>query len=175
MMTADALRGAGPDAGGRSAVGAPSGIRDYFAGSWSYLRLLHDRRRETNGSILGCCVFAAAGRDLFYHESGAMDFAGVRGTAHRSFRYSFPEASRAEVFFADGRPFHSMDLTAGESCFNHSCPPDVYEGSCRLISPETWQLRWRVTGPKKDLLLETSYQRFADPLGCFQAIPASAY
>ena len=164
MMTADALDSA-----------APSGIRDYFAGSWAYLRLLHDRRRESSGSILGCCVFAAAGRELFYHESGSLDFAGARGTAQRSYRYSFPEAYRAEVFFADGRSFHGMDLAAGEGCFNHSCPPDLYVGSGRLISAEIWQLNWRVTGPKKDLLLETHYQRFADPLGCFQAIPGSAF
>ena len=161
------------EAGEGPALAAPSGIRDYFAGSWAYLRLLHDRRQACSGSILGCCIFRPDGGELLYQECGALAFAGARSTARRSYRYRFPEAARAEVFFTDGRPFYGMDLAAGESRFSHACPPDLYEGSCRLVSAETWQLTWRVAGPKKDLLLETSYQRFADPHGCFQVIPAS--
>jgi len=143
------------------------GLKTYFAGTWSYLRLLDDRRLGTQGSLLGIASFRPDGEGLTYDERGRMVFAGSETTATRRYRYGFPEDLRASVRFADGRSFHEMDLRAGADRFRHDCPPDLYEGQCRLLSDNAWQLEWRVAGPRKDLRLTTVYCRFADPSNCF--------
>ena len=153
----------------------PESLEDFFAGSWSYLRILDDRRLGTRGSILGHAGFEAAEAALLYSERGHLSFAGSETIATRRYRYSFPEGQRAEVFFADGRPFHAMDLSRGEDYFTHDCPPDLYQGHCRLLDASSWQLSWRVTGPRKDLRLKTRYRRFADPQGCFRPLADRIY
>ena len=150
-------------------------LKDYFIGSWSYLRILDDRRLGAPGSILGRALFEPEEDTLLYSERGHLSFAGSETTATRRYRYRFPEGQRAEVSFADGRPFHAMDLSRGNDRFTHDCPPDLYEGCCILLGENSWQLTWRVTGPRKDLRLETRYRRFSDPLGCFRPLPAEIY
>ena len=158
-----------------SAFRPTADLKRYFAGSWAYLRLLDDRRLGQSGSILGHCVFQPDAAALIYRERGRLSFAGCESDASRSYRYAFPAAFSAAVSFADGRPFHEMALEAGESRFSHSCPPDLYEGRCRLVSPREWRLTWRVTGPRKDLCLRTAYRRFADPCGRYRSLVAGAY
>jgi hypothetical protein len=61
------------------------------------------------------------------------------------------------VAFADGRPFHPLDLDGGP--VEHRCGEDRYAGSYRLRDADTLDVRWRVTGPAKDLEIETTYRR----------------
>lgn len=143
------------------------GLEAYFSGPWSYLRLLDDRRLGAQGSLLGICRFSPQGDGLIYSERGRLSFAGVETAATRCYRYSFPADLRAQVSFIDGRAFHGLDLSTGKDSFSHHCPPDLYEGRCRLSDDNVWHLEWRVSGPRKDLRLTTCYRRFADPLRCF--------
>jgi hypothetical protein len=41
----------------------------------------------------------------------------------------------------------------------HLCGEDRYDGEYRLLDPDTLLVRWRVTGPAKDLEIETTYRR----------------
>jgi hypothetical protein len=63
------------------------------------------------------------------------------------------------VAFADGRPFHTLDLTAGGCAVEHRCGGDRYDGAYRLTGPDTLEVDWRVTGPRKDLEIRTTYRR----------------
>jgi hypothetical protein len=63
------------------------------------------------------------------------------------------------VAFADGRPFHALDLTDGACAVEHVCGEDRYEGEYRLSDAGTLAVRWRVTGPAKDLEITTTYRR----------------
>jgi len=59
-------------------------------------------------------------------------------------------------WLADGRPFHPLVL--GETV-EHLCGDDRYDGEYRLRDDDTLEVRWRVTGPQKDLEIETTYRR----------------
>ena len=60
------------------------------------------------------------------------------------------------VAFADGRPFHPLVL---DGPVEHLCGEDRYAGEYRLLDPDTLAVRWCVTGPAKDLEIETTYRR----------------
>ena len=70
----------------------------------------------------------------------------------------FAGAAR-EVRFDDGRPFHALDLSAGTCPVRHDCPPDVYDGAYRVLDADRFTVRWTVTGPRKDSVLETTFTR----------------
>ncbi len=135
-------------------------LRDYFAGSWALLRRLEDRRQRQTGSILGQASFAPDGAGLSYAEHGQIAFGSHRGPVFRRYRYAFPSAQRAEVRFEDGRFFHSLDLSAGPAEATHRCGEDFYRGRLERLADHCWQARWRVTGPRKDLVLTSQYLRF---------------
>jgi uncharacterized protein DUF6314 len=63
------------------------------------------------------------------------------------------------VSFDDGRPFHALDLAGGACAVEHVCGDDRYAGEYRLIDAGTLAVRWRVTGPGKDLEITTTYRR----------------
>ena len=62
------------------------------------------------------------------------------------------------VRFEDGRDFHPW--SPGEEVV-HPCAPDTYRG---LVtgSPESWHVRWEVSGPRKDYTMTTRLTRPAD-------------
>ena len=61
--------------------------------------------------------------------------------------------------FADGRPFHELDLGDGLWSAGHCCGADVYRGRFRALGPDLWWARWIVTGPRKDQALESLFSR----------------
>jgi hypothetical protein len=65
----------------------------------------------------------------------------------------------ARLSFADGRPFHDLDLSAGRWQAQHGCAPDRYDGEFLALSSVQWRSAWRVTGPRKDLLIRGGYRR----------------
>ena len=61
--------------------------------------------------------------------------------------------------FADGRPFHDLDLTSGRHVADHPCSADLYRGEFTVRDADHWRTVWRVGGPAKDLVLRTDYAR----------------
>ena len=68
-----------------------------------------------------------------------------------------PAADGWLVAFEDGRPFHALDLEGGP--VEHQCGEDRYSGEYRLRGRDTLDVHWRVTGPRKDLEIATTYRR----------------
>jgi hypothetical protein len=93
-----------------------------------------------------------------------------QGHAERRYRFRFTGPWRAAVGFADGRPFHELQLCAGETAVEHLCGNDLYRGRYRLAGDHRWRLAWRITGPRKDLSLDTAYLRFSE-----EARPSKAW
>jgi hypothetical protein len=61
--------------------------------------------------------------------------------------------------FPDGRPFHRMSFAADASQDHHWCDPDTYRVRYSLLGPDAFSYVWDVTGPRKDLLLESVLRR----------------
>ncbi|MER5196570.1 DUF6314 family protein [Streptomyces sp. NPDC002755] len=151
----------------------------YLAGSWRVRRSVRDRASGDEGRFEGVTVFGALHEDgppqadgpprtdgppgesgLLHQESGTFVWLGVPRPAERTLRFlPGPTPGTADVRFADGRPFHDLDLTTGRHIADHPCSADLYRGEFTVRDADHWRTVWRVAGPAKDLLLTTDYVR----------------
>ncbi|MFS8203659.1 DUF6314 family protein [Streptomyces sp. CWNU-52B] len=147
----------------------------YLAGSWHVERSVRDLASGATGTFTGTTVFERLDGDgdspdsdsgpssvsgLLHHESGTFVWQGVARPAERTLRFlPGDEAGRADVRFADGRPFHDLDLTSGRYVADHPCSADLYRGEFTVQDADRWRTVWRVRGPAKDLVLTTDYLR----------------
>jgi hypothetical protein len=75
-------------------------------------------------------------------------------------RYLWRETPEGQaVFFDDGRPFHR--LGPNHLADRHHCAPDLYDVTYDFSGWPHWTQSWRVTGPRKDMAIESRFQ----PLG----------
>jgi hypothetical protein len=81
----------------------------------------------------------------------------ARSEARQTYRFVIESADRFGVFFADGRFFHQAEIDAGRACVVHHCAPDTYQGRYRFLGPDRWSLSWRITGPRKDLVISSVF------------------
>jgi len=134
-------------------------LRRYLAGAWTVSRLIDDRRQRARGSFLGWAWFTESADGLDYRERGQMLLPVYRGIATQGYRYRFAAPGRAVVRFADGRFFHDLDLSEGSWQAEHLCGQDLYEGRFAVQGEDHWSVGWRVSGPRKNLLLSSRFLR----------------
>lgn len=103
--------------------------------------------------------FTEEGGGLRFSESGALAYGGVTMEAARDYRFEILAEDRFRVFFADGRFFHETLVRGEVAQVTHDCAPDLYRGRYRLDGPARWRLSWRVTGPRKDLVICSVFSR----------------
>ncbi|MET9131230.1 DUF6314 family protein [Streptomyces antibioticus] len=139
----------------------------YLTGTWRVERTVRDLAGGAAGHFEGTTVFepldseglADAG-GLLHEESGVFTWQGVARPAERTLRFlPGPTPGTADVRFADGRPFHGLDLSGGRHVADHPCAADLYRGEFTVRDADHWRTVWRVGGPAKDLLLTTDYAR----------------
>ncbi|MFJ7076557.1 DUF6314 family protein [Streptomyces sp. NPDC098781] len=138
----------------------PDALR-YLAGSWRAERSVRDLASGETGEFTGTTAFGPLpDGGLLHHESGLFVWQGVGRPAERTLRFlpGSPPGT-ADVRFADGRPFHDLDLTSGHHIADHPCVADLYRGEFTVLDEDHWRSVWRVRGPAKDLLLTTDYAR----------------
>ncbi|MBC9730455.1 DUF6314 family protein [Streptomyces sp. TRM68367] len=140
-------------------------VRDvlaFLAGRWSVTRSVRDLASDDTGHFEGTTVFGPLedGDGLLHQESGTFTWRGAARPAERTLRF-LPGSSpgTADVRFADGRPFHGLDLTSGHHVAAHPCAADLYRGEFTVRNADHWRTVWRVRGPAKDLELTTDYAR----------------
>ncbi|MEV0276483.1 DUF6314 family protein [Streptomyces sp. NPDC050610] len=152
-----------PPAGGHPVPDAAA----YLSGAWAVDRELHDLSAGTSGRFRGTAVFRREDGDdgdtdggaLLHIEEGELTWGGTVSTAGRTLRLLPRPDGTAEVTFADGRPFHGLDLRTGVWTARHPCVDDLYEGAFTVVSPDEWRVSWRVGGPAKDQSLRSVYRR----------------
>ncbi|GAA2451096.1 DUF6314 family protein [Streptomyces glaucus] len=136
-------------------------VLTYLEGSWRVARSVRDLASGETGEFSGTTVFDPLERGgLLHRESGTFVWRGVARPAERTLRF-LPGAApgTADVRFADGRPFHGLDLTSGRYVADHPCAADLYRGEFTVRDADRWRTVWRVRGPAKDLVLTTDYTR----------------
>ncbi|MGW0878723.1 DUF6314 family protein [Streptomyces sp. NPDC002671] len=133
----------------------------HLAGRWRVERSVRDLTSGDEGGFEGVTVFGPLdGGGLLHEESGRFNWQGVARPATRTLRF-LPGSTpgTADVRFADGRPFHELDLTTGRYVAEHPCAADLYRGEFTVLVADRWRSVWRVGGPAKDLVLTTDYVR----------------
>ncbi|HET9382474.1 MAG TPA: DUF6314 family protein [Streptomyces sp.] len=135
----------------------------YLSGRWLVRRSVRDLANGLDGEFRGRTDFLPReGGGLLHRETGTFVWQGVGRPAGRTLRF-LPGAAgapgTADVCFADGRPFHDLDLTTGRHVARHPCSADLYRGEFTALDADRWRAVWRVAGPAKDLLLTTDYTR----------------
>ncbi|CAL9392673.1 hypothetical protein SUDANB2_01284 [Streptomyces sp. enrichment culture] len=134
----------------------------YLAGRWRVTRSVRDLASGAEGEFTGSTVFEAReDGGLLHRESGTFVWQGVARPAERTLRFLPGPDGTADVRFADGRPFHDLDLTSGRHVADHPCAADLYRGEFTALDADHWHTVWRVRGPAKDLVLRTEYAREA--------------
>ncbi|MEV7073625.1 DUF6314 family protein [Streptomyces sp. NPDC093990] len=134
---------------------------EYLAGSWRTERTVRDLASGDEGRFSGTTAFGRLeGGGLLSRETGTFVWHGVPRPAERTLRF-LPGGTpgTADVRFADGRPFHALDLSSGHHVADHPCAADLYRGEFTVLDADQWRTVWRVGGPAKDLVLTTEYTR----------------
>jgi hypothetical protein len=120
-----------------------------LTGRWTVERRVLDRRTGAAGRFHGVATFAPDGR---WTEEGTLELGAYRGPARRELAIA-----DGMVRFADGRPFHPLDLSGRP--VEHRCGDDRYVGEYRLLGPDALEVVWDVTGPHKHQRIASSYRR----------------
>ncbi|MDY6858173.1 MAG: DUF6314 family protein [Pseudomonadota bacterium] len=132
-----------------------------FEGDWLLERQISDALAGAAGRFDGQARFAPGADGLIYDEEGVLHLPGQPPMAATR-RYLWrAEAAGIAVFFDDGRPFHGFGSTGTEQATHH-CGPDLYQVRYDFSDWPRWRTLWRVTGPRKDYVMRSTYRRPGD-------------
>ena len=123
------------------------------------MRRISDLRARELGRLHGTADFVAGHDGIRFTERGVLVLRHARAEAQQAYRFTIENDHAFSVFFADGRFFHRADIIGGVALAAHDCAPDTYCGRYRFPEPDRWSLSWRITGPRKDLVISTTFSR----------------
>ena len=107
----------------------------------------------------GTAVFEPTADGVRFVEHGVLVLPHACVEARRDYRFVIESDTAFSVFFADGRFFHRAKVAAGVASAQHDCAPDTYRGRYRFPDADRWSLSWRITGPRKNLVISTIFSR----------------
>ena len=140
-------------------AGLLAAIAAFFTGTWFVVRRIRDLKTRELGRLRGTAEFANHHEGIRFSERGELVLAHARAEARRDYRFVIEGDHRFSVFFADGRFFHRANVAKGVAAVTHDCAPDTYRGRYRFPDRDRWSLSWRITGPRKDLVISTLFSR----------------
>lgn len=127
-----------------------------FAGQWH----LHRQIIQSSGGIFvfeGQATFRWCGARLNYEEIGLVTAPdGRQLPAERKYSWAEGLDNQVDVFFEDGRFFHSFSRRMPQA--EHLCGDDHYMVDYTFSQWPEWESCWRVTGPRKDYTMVSRYQ-----------------
>jgi hypothetical protein len=129
---------------------------DLLVGHWVITRRVVDLESGVEGRFAGEARFERDGEGLRWRERGRLRFGSYDGEAVREYRIA-PAGDGWVVQFADGRPFHPLELDGRP--VEHLCGDDRYAGEYTLRSPDALDVVWHVSGPRKRQRIESAYRR----------------
>ena len=131
------------------------GLKD-FEGRWRLDRQIKDAL-GADATFSGTALFRRDDDGLVLHEAGRLELKG-QGAFEAERRYLWRQDGGAiAVLFEDGRMFHSFDPVGGVVDADHWCDPDTYKVRYDFTRWPVWQAAWRVTGPRKDYVMQSVY------------------
>jgi Family of unknown function (DUF6314) len=130
----------------------------FLPGRWTIERTLEDPALGA-GTFAGEALFAPGDDGLLWREQGRLRLGAYDGPANRTLHIVHDGAAAWLVRFADGRPFHALDLRDGACTVAHPCGEDRYEGEYRVTGPDALEVCWRVRGPAEESRIASVYRR----------------
>lgn len=128
-----------------------------LSGEWRLTRVIEDARAGERLTLEGRAVFRRKDEGWIYEETGRLSAPG-RPTLEATRTYLYRDLpGGAEVLFADGRPFHRFHWA--DAGARHWCDPDTYDVRYDFAAWPRWRAEWRVSGPRKDYVLVSDYER----------------
>jgi hypothetical protein len=139
----------------------PPDLAGWLRGEWTVTRVINDGAGHFEGRA--CFVpDPESPAAVMWREHGRLRLGAHDGPAERTLRIEPAIDGAWQVRFADGRPFHELDLAAGGRCdVSHLCGPDVYRGRYEIDGPDRFTITWRVSGPRKNDVIASRYERAA--------------
>jgi len=134
---------------------------DQFEGRWRLEREIDDRKGGLTGQLVGTAQFTPGEAGVLdYAEEGQLSYGNQPPMpAERRYIWKAGPDKRIDVFFEDGRPFHTIALDRLMPDDNHHCDPDFYHVSYDFTKWPEWRAIWRVVGPSKDYRMVSLYTR----------------
>lgn len=123
-----------------------------FLGDWTLTRTIL-QSDGTEGRFEGRARWQATEEGAEYYETGHLILPQGRFAAERRYRWT----ETLDVFFEDGRFFHSVPAQGGET--GHWCDPDQYDVTYAFGAWPEWSCRWHVVGPRKNYTMTSVYRR----------------
>lgn len=128
-----------------------------FEGRWTVARQI-ENAVGPDAVFTGRVLFEPGEGGLVHREEGQITFDGQTAmTATRVYVWR-AAAAGVDVFFDDGRYFHHIADGKNPSD-RHDCVPDVYDVAYDFSGWPRWSSVWRVTGPRKDYVMRTRFER----------------
>lgn len=134
----------------------PEQVFRSLEGVWGFTRVIHG-----SGRMKGTATFVKkADSTLLYYETGLLKLNdGASFESYRNYIYEWND-QKITVLFEDGRFFHELDFeTDMDAKGHHECGLDLYRASYRFDGPHSFELQWAVTGPKKDYIIQTNFEK----------------
>jgi len=145
----------------RGGLHAPTSAAEtlaYLIGGWDVERDVLDRHSGEAGTFTGRARFTPTPAGATYSEHGRLRWPTYDGPASRRLRYEVAGDGVLAVRFADGRPFHTLELSGGRASYQHPCGDDLYVGTLTVVDQDEWRQVWRVAG-KQPLEIRTRFRR----------------
>ncbi len=125
-------------------------------GVWRFTRQI-----KGSGKMNGTATFIKKSpTTLFYNETGLLKLNdGPVFESYRNYIYEWKN-KKITAFFEDGRFFHELEFeTDVDAKAHHECGLDLYRASYHFEKPTAFSLQWAVTGPKKDYMILTNFEK----------------
>ena len=123
-----------------------------FEGQYELVRQI-THATAAPASFAGTAEWSRDGDGLQYVESGLLTIEGHAPMASERRYFWAPDL---RVYFDDGRFFHQVPATGGET--THWCDPDHYDATYDFGEWPRFRVVWRVKGPAKDYTMRSEYR-----------------
>jgi hypothetical protein len=134
-------------------------LKNWLQGSWAFERTVQDFKHNQVGKMTGQGDFTLHQNGLLYEEQAQFFFGAYRDEVHQSYLYSFSSLSCADVFFMDGRLFHTLNLSTAQDQSLHCCGADTYRGFFKVLNSRYFLIIWNIEGPKKKMIIKTKLHK----------------
>ena len=127
-------------------------------GEWKITRYIKDKFCKKKFELLGSATFNDIDGLYHYNESGILKSDSFQSKAHQDYIWVI-KPDGWQINFSDGSHFHDLLLENKEQHVYHKCVNDIYNGEFLLNLPNEFEVKWKVSGPQKDYVSHTYYNK----------------